>query len=124
MKPLPPFGRQVTRIFNDAANLKNYSGHNRDCTRGTVWIATGLEAWDWHNSHPLHLSVVLPPGDGPDTYYWGFLHGHEPPLILPPLADDRDASAVIAAAMLRDGITSVLAVGNSNTMRYVSDKAA
>ena len=121
MKHFPPYGREVSCILGNPAQLKTYSGSSRDGSRGTVWISTGPAALKWREDRPSHLSVVLPEGQDPAAFRWDFLKGHEPPLVL---TDDIDASAEIAAAMLRDGIASVLTVGNIAGIRYVLDQAA
>ncbi len=104
---LPPFGREVSRILNTPSELNCFACCH--ATRGSVWVATGPGAWDWKYRHPHLLTIVMPDGDDPRSYYWGFLHGHEPPLILPPMADDFEACLFLARAMLRDGCDSVLA---------------
>ena len=106
---LPPYGREVQRILNTPNELKTYSG----CTpnRATVYIANGPGGWDWRFWRPRHLSIVLPYGADPFSYQWGFLHGHEPPLVVPPVAADPDTCAEVAAAILHDGVMSVVAFG-------------
>ena len=110
-------------ILNDPAKLEKYSGHNRDCSRGTVWIATGPGAWDWKYRHPRQLTIVFPFGDNPNSYYWGFLCGHEPLLILPPVANSPEERQALALAMARDGLLAVLAVGGSGYMKYFREAA-
>ena len=114
-KRLPPFGREVERILKTPSELRQFSGCRGK--RGSVWIATGPNAWTWRNDHPLHLCLVMPYGEDPFSFRWNFLKGHEPPLILPPIADDPEMRAPLAAAMLRDGVLSVLACGN-DALRY------
>ena len=118
---LPPFGAHVSRILANPTELKQYA-----CClayRGSVWVATGPGAWDWKYRHPHLLTIVLPYGENPHSYSWGFLRGHEPPLILPPVADDVELCTELAAAMMRDGVLSVLAVGIPRGMRYLKEAA-
>ena len=105
----PPFGLAVKRILNNPAQLKRYSGTSRDGQRGTVWIATGPDAWDWHEDHPRHLSVVLPHDSDAAGFRWGFLRGHEPVLLIGEDAKDPELRNSIAAALMRDGVKRVLA---------------
>ena len=119
----PPFGRQVQRILNCPGLLQQYSGHNQDCSRGTVWIATGPGAWDWKYRHHRKLTVVMPFGADPNSYHWGFIVGHEPPLILPPIADFPEEREALAMAMVRDGLLSVLTMGHSGFMKFYREAA-
>ena len=120
-KRLPPFGREVSRILKNPQELKSYAGCHAH--RGSIWIATCPGAWDWKFRHPHLLTVVMPYGESPQSYSWGFLHGHEPPLILPPVADDPELCTELAAAMLRDGVLSVLSVGGPKSVRYLREAA-
>jgi hypothetical protein len=103
----PPYGAQIAGILRDPARLAGFVG----CTahRASVWIATGPDAWDWQRAHPRHLVVVLPDGDDPASYSWNFLAGHEPVLVIGPAAADPDSRRRIAAALMRDGCSRVLA---------------
>jgi hypothetical protein len=103
----PPFGRRVVAIMRDPRRLSNYSGCT--ATRATVWVVTGRDAWDWVARTPYHLAVVLPPGDDPAAYRWGWLRGHDPLLLVGADADDADRRRTIAAALFRDGVGRVLA---------------
>jgi len=105
----PSFGRQIEAILADPKQLETYAGCS-PC-RATIWVANGAGAWDWKNSHPSKLTICLPFGDNPANYYWGFLAGHEPVLILPPAADCPHQRDSIIAAMARDGVLKVLALG-------------
>ena len=118
-KRLPPFGAQVSRILSNPNELKQYACCHAH--RGSVWVATGPGAWDWKYRHPHLLTIVLPFGDNPHSYSWGFLHGHEPPLILPPVADDLEMCTELAAAMMREGVLAVLAVGGPRSMRFLKE---
>ena len=118
---LPPFGREVSRVLQCPQELKRYSG----CTphRATIWVATGSGAWDWRYRHPKHLTVIMPFGSDPWSYFWGFIRGHEPPLILPPVSEDDTACQELAAAMLKDGVLALLALRDSRCRRYVREAA-
>ena len=116
-KRLPPFGREVSRILKNPQELKSYACCHAH--RGSIWIATGPGAWDWKYRHPHLLTIVMPYGESPHTYYWGFLHGHEPPLVLPPVSNEPEACADLAAAMIRDGVLSVLAVRDPKSQRFL-----
>ena len=120
-KRLPPFGRDVKRILKTPKELRKFSG----CTgkRGSVWIATGPGAWDWKYRHPHLLAIVMPDGESPFSFYWGFLNGHEPPLVLPPVSYDEEKCADLAAAMMRDGVLSVLSVRDPKSVRYLKEAA-
>lgn len=120
-KRYPPFGREVARILQRPQELKRHSGCTQD--RATIWVATGSGAWDWRYRHPRHLTVVMPFGSDPWSYYWGWMRGHEPPLILPPVADDHAACQELAAAMIKDGVLALLALGDSRNMKYFREAA-
>ena len=116
-KKYPPFGREVSRILQAPEELVRFAG----CThqRGTVWVATGPDSWEWKKSHPRHLCIVLPEDTTPTTYKWAFLCGHEPILLVGPEAEAKESRREIAAAMVRDGVTAILAAGVLiNTPRY------
>jgi hypothetical protein len=118
---LPPFGREVSRILNNPSELNSFACCHAH--RGSVWVATGPGAWDWKYRHPHLLVIVMPDGDSPNSYDWGFLCGHEPPLILPPVSNDQEKCIELAAAMMRDGVLSVLAVHKSRSMKYLREAA-
>ena len=118
---LPPFGREVSRILNHPSDLNYFACCHAN--RGSVWVATGPGAWDWKFRHEHLLTIVLPDGDNPNSYYWGFLRGHEPPLILPPVSYDQEMCVELATAMMRDGVLSVLAVRKPRSMRFLREAA-
>ena len=113
-KPLPPYGREVSRILKTPHELQTYSGCNAD--QATVWIATGPHAWDWAEDHPRHIVLVLPEGTDPHTLRWGFLAGHEPILLLPPASEDMATRREVAHAILHDGVGAVLALGEHSAL--------
>jgi len=103
-----PFGREVARILNTPEKLNCYSGCNS--VRGSVWVATGPEAWSWREAHSTLLVIVLPAAAEPADFRWDFLAGHEPILICGPGADDTDWRRVIGAAMIKQGVKCVIAL--------------
>jgi len=104
---LPPFGKRVKSILQDPSQLQRYSGCNQQF--GTVWIATGPDAWEWQKAHPKHLTLVLPDGENPCNFCWSFLQGHEPILITGEASQHPAQRRQIAAALFRDGIERALA---------------
>jgi hypothetical protein len=106
-KSLPPYGREVLQILQSPDTLKRFSGCTKQ--RATIWIATGLDAWEWRFERPAHLAVVLPYDADPAEFKWSFIHRHEPALLIGPDSENEKRRQQIAAAMFRDGVTAVLA---------------
>jgi hypothetical protein len=97
----------VAAILRDPGRLAEYSG----CTphRATIWLLTGLDAWDVAAARPRHLSVVLPESDDPAAFDWRFLRGNDPIMLAGRAVNDTDRRRQIAAALMRDGVQKVLA---------------
>lgn len=113
VKRLPPYAQRIISILGNPALLRRYSGCTG--TRATILIT---DDWDWIGLHPHHLGIVMPVDDAPDAFVWGFLRGHEPILLEQHLADNRQLAGLVATALIRDGVGSVLAMGNENQTRY------
>jgi len=107
VRRLPPYGRHVSEILQQPAAMAKFSGCS--CERASVWILTGPQAWNTAASRPRHLCVVLPDGSSPHNFSWGFLRGHEPIIIEGVASSDADLRRMIASALMRDGVTRVLA---------------
>ena len=107
-RKIPPYGKKVAGILANSDLLNQYSG----CTpsRASIWITSD---WDWSELHPHHLSIVTPVTKDPGDYQWLFLQGHEPILLtdMDPLFAEQ-----VATALIRDGVLSVMTVGDNNTI--------
>lgn len=103
----PPYGAQVAAILRDPRRLAEFSGCT--ATRGSVWIATGRDAWEFQRERPNHLIVVLPDDADPASFDWRFLRGHEPILLTGEAIEDTHRRRQIAAALFQYGVVSVLA---------------
>ncbi len=110
-RKIPPYGKRVVGVLGNPALLCRFSG----CTpsRATIWITSD---WDWPGLHPSHLSIVVPVTEDPGNYQWLFLQGHEPILLTEDLSDNILFAEQVATALIRDGVMTVVTVGNNNTI--------
>lgn len=83
-KRLPPFGKSLTPSMSK-----------------TIWVCVGSEAWERGNSETWFKGskVVLPPGDDPATFRWGFVTGFGDVAVI---ADGIQPDASIITALARE----------------------
>lgn len=117
---LPPFGRELkTRLCNPAM-WHQYVGTSANGKSPTIWVLCGTSGWETAQAwRKRRLIVLLPPGADPYGFDWQALARFTPAVITPCGRFEQTELHRLADAILRDGSTKVLALGNGSIVRYL-----
>lgn len=122
----PPYSARLSAILANPDEWKHLSGTSANGEHLTIWVLAGSEGWDvareWNGPLPVPAAWVLaPPGEDPAGYDWSALASH-PSVLMYSCGDLRQVEeAALAAAILRDGAESVMALFTGR--RYTSAEA-
>jgi len=126
MKKFPPYGRVVIDVLSTPERWPRFAGTSADGQHVTLWIATGLGAWEWAKAR-LGRFIVLVAPDDPEDYRWSFITGHDPVLVIQCGYTEGRFLQSLVVALMKDGIRRVLVMNEHGLTRYtrrVSDHAA
>jgi len=120
----PPHGRELEAILAAPTCWPDYAGTSPDGHRLSIWVAIGPEAWAWCRRRLGRAAVLLCPEVDPPAFDWSSCAGHDPVLIH--RAGDVSPARVhaLAAALLRDGVRTVLDTATGDIHRRVERAAS